>query len=254
MGVLFKPTDVNIALEEDDFNELKSRVYSQFGWPTVAVEISDDNFKYILKRTIMYLNTYSPKLDYIAKSITPYITDYEILEYEQVNAVLDVYVSAEYLIGLGMPIQSFLAVPMSLSASHNTQHLENYISMFTAYDMTKRMFGTQPIAELVPPNIVRLNPAPYTSTIFKFAITVDHDANLGSLSEYEINWMTRFCQAGVGKVLGQIRRKYDGVQLPVGSLSGSGSTIYNESMELEKELLEELKLRHKFPQTFIVVG
>jgi len=254
MGVLFKSTDINIAIEDDDFNELKSRVYSQFGWPVVAVEISDDIFKYILKRTILYLNTYSPKLDYITKSITPYVIDYIIHEYERVNAVLDVYVSAEYLIGLGMPIQSFLAIPMSLAASNNTSHLENYISMFTAYDMAKRIFGTQPSAELVPPNIVRLNPAPYTSTTFKFAITVDHDANLSSLSDYEINWMIRFCQAGVGKVLGQIRRKYDGVQLPVGSLSGSGSALYAESVELEKELLEELKSRHKFPQTFITVG
>lgn len=254
MGILFKSTDVNIALQEDDFNELKTRVYSQFGWPTVAVELNDDNFKYILKRTIMYLNTYSPKIDYITKEVTPYVTDYEILEYDQVNSVMDVYVSAEYLIGLGMPIQSFLAVPMSLTASRNSEYLENYISMFTAYDMAKRMFGTQPSASLVPPNYVRVNPSPYLTTLFKFVITVDHDPDLASLSEYEINWMTRFCQASVGKVLGQIRRKYDGVQLPVGSLSGSGNALYSESAEMEKELLEELKLRHKFPETFIVVG
>lgn len=254
MGVLFKPTDVNISLEEDDFNELKSRVYTYFGWPTVAVEIGDDSFKYILKRTIMYLNTYSPKIDLVSKSVYTGTTEYTILEYEQVNGVLDVYVSAEYLIGLGLPIQSLLAAPMSLSSVQNTDQLTNYISMFSTFDMVKRMFGTQPGFELVQPNVIRINPSPYLDTIFKFAITVDHDPNLASLSEYEINWMIRFCQAGVGKVLGQIRRKYDGVQLPVGALNATGGTLYTEAAELEKELLEELKLRHKFPQTYITIG
>ena len=50
MGVLYNATDANIQLELDDFNELKQRVYSQFGWPTVAVEIGDDSFKYIVKK------------------------------------------------------------------------------------------------------------------------------------------------------------------------------------------------------------
>ena len=43
MGVLFKPTDSIISLEEDDFNELKNRVYSYFGWPNVAIELENDS-------------------------------------------------------------------------------------------------------------------------------------------------------------------------------------------------------------------
>jgi len=254
VGVLFKPTDVNISLEPDDFEELRNRVYSQFGWPTVAVELSNENFKYILKRAIMYLNTYSPKCDYIAKTVYPYVTEYEILEYAQVNGVLDIIVSAEYLIGLGIPISSFMGVPLSLAASRNTQYMDNFVSLYEAYDMAKRMFATRPYAELVNPNIIRINPAPYMETLFKFVITVDHDPNLSSLNEYEIDWMIRFCQAGVGKVLGEIRRKYDGVTLPVGSLSTSAESMYTDAVQAEKDLLEELKMRHKFPQTFITIG
>ena len=61
MGVLYNRTDANIQLQPDDFNELKQRVFNQFGWPTISVEISDDSFKYILKRGISFLNTYSPR-------------------------------------------------------------------------------------------------------------------------------------------------------------------------------------------------
>lgn len=254
MGVLFKPTDVNINLEPDDFQELKNRVYSQFGYPTVAIEIPADSFVHIIKRGIMYLNTYTPKLDYITKTITTDQSEYVIHEYEQVNSVLDVYVSVEYLIGMGMPIQTLLGNPMSFASSQNSEHLINFISMYQSFDVAKRIFGTQPHAELIHPNIIRITPKPYLSTMFKFVITVDHEPNLSSLSEFEINWFTRFCQANVGKIVGQIRRKYDGVQLPVGSLSNSGNSLYSESVEMEKELIEELKLRKKFPQTFISVG
>jgi len=254
MGVMYNAIDANIQLELDDFNELKQRVYSQFGWPTVAIEIGDDSFKYIIKKAISYLNTYSPREVLVSKTVRPYVTLYEMFDYPQVNGVLDVFVSVEYLIGLGLPIQTVLGVPMSLAASRNSQHLINFISMFQAYDVAKRTFGTKPHAELVRPNFVSINPAPFMETIFKFDLAVDHLPNLSSLNDYEIHWLERFCQANVGKVLGQIRRKYSGVTLPVGALDASGNSLYAESVEMENALIEELKSRHKFPETFIAVG
>jgi len=254
MGVLFNSGDFRLELQPDDFNELKQRVYSQFGWPVVSVELGDDSFKYIIKRAMIYLNTYSPREVLVSKTVRPYVNQYEIFEYPKINGVLDVYVSVEYLVGMGLPIQSLLGIPMSLAASRNTQHLINFISMFQAYDIAKRMFGTSPRAELVPPNIIDINPAPYMETIFKFALAVDHLPDLSTLNDYEVNWLERFCQANVGKVLGQIRRKYSGVTLPVGSLEPSGTALYTESLEMEKALIDELKSRHKFPQTFITVG
>jgi len=254
MGVLFKERDKNIAIEEDDFKELKSRIYSLYGYPQVQIELKDESLKYIIKRAVMYLNTYAPKMDMVVKAVYPNEGEYIVLEYDQVNSVLDVFVSIEYLIGLGLPIQSALGVPMSLAGSRNLDHLTNYVSMFAAYDLSKRIFGTHPRAELVHPNIIRLSPTPYMETQFKFAITVDHDPNLASLNEFEINWLIRFCQAGVGKTLGQVRRKYDGVTLPVGVLSTAGSALYAENDAIEKELIEELKNRRKFAETFITVG
>ena len=254
MGVLFKNNDSIIALEPDDYQELKTRVFSVFGWPTVNVEINDAGFQYIIKRAVSYLNIYAPKATVVTKSVAAHVSDYTISEYTQVNSLLDIMVSTEYLIGLGIPIQALMGVPMSIVATYNITQIENYMSMFQAYDMAKRMYGTQPIAELIHPNIVRVMPAPYMNSIFKFAITIDHDTNLASLNEYEQNWLVRFCQASTGKVLGEIRRKYDGVTLPVGSLSTSGNSIYTENLQNEKDLLEELKSRKKFPQAFITVG
>jgi hypothetical protein len=254
MGKLFKNSRDIVDLDPDDFEELKSRVYSHFGKPSIVVELPEEAFQYALIRSVQMLNTYAPKLDRIFKSVQPNLGRYTIYEYERVNSVLDVYVSTDYLIGLGLPIQTLLGIPMSFAATHNPEKLTNFVSLFSAYDLAKRMFGVQPLAELIEPNIVELTPIPYTETRFCFCITVNHDKDLGSLSEYEIRWLTDFCTATTGKMIGQIRRKYDGVTLPVGTLSTSGSSIYTESLEWEKTLLEELKSRKKFPQAYITVG
>lgn len=254
MGVLYNSKDYNIQMTPDDFNELKIRVFSQFGWPTVSIEITDDEFKYIVKRAVMYLNTYSPQEVLVDKTVRPNVSEYEFYEYSQINGIADVYLSIEYLIGLGLPVTATLGVPMSLASTHNNQNLMNYISMFEAYDIAKRMFGVKPIVEAVQPNIARITPTPYMETIFKFDLYVDHEPDLSSLNDYEINWLERYCQAATGKVLGQIRRKYSGVTLPVGSLDASGNSLYTESVEMEKELLEELRSRKKFPSTFIKIG
>ncbi len=254
MGKLFKESRDVVRLENDDFEELKQRVFSFYGSPTVAIEITDEVFQMIITKAAMQLNTYSPKIDNILKSVFSKQNNYTIYEYEQINSVLDVYVSTEYLIGLGLPIPALLGSPMSFASTHNSMHLDNFVSMFASYDMAKRMFGTHPNAELIHPNIIELSPRPYMDSVFNFVITVCHDEDLGSLNDYETNWFVRYCTALTGKMVGQIRRKYDGVTLPVGTLSTTGNSIFTESVELEKSLIEEIKSRKKFPQAFITVG
>lgn len=254
MGVLFKPTDSIISLEEDDFNELKNRVYSYFGWPNVAIELENDAFSYIIKRAIRQLNTYSPKKDSIFKTVFPTQHLYTITEYAEIHAVLDIVVDVNYLILMGLPIQTLMSGILSYGTSKDPYPIINYISIFQSYELAKRIFGTTPKAELIRPNQISVNPKPFTESKFRFDITVDHDPNLQSLDDFEINWLIKYCQACVGMTIGQIRRKYDGVQLPVGGLSSSGNSIYSESVILEKELLEELKKRRKFAQSYITIG
>ncbi len=254
MGKLFKTARDIVELDADDFEELKNRVYAHFGNPSVAVELPEEAFKYAITKAAQQLNTYAPKLDRIYKNVQPNQSLYTIHEYERINSVLDVYVSTDYLIGLGLPIQTLLGVPMSFAATQNSQHLDNFVSMYAAYDIAKRMFGMQPLVDLIEPNQIEVLPAPYIDTTYIFVITVNHDRDLSSLNDFEINWLVRYCTAITGKMIGQIRRKYDWVRLHLGTLSTSGGSLYSENSELEKELIEELKNRRKFAQSFIAIG
>ena len=254
MGKLFNDSDIGLNIEEDDFQELKNRTYRQFGWPKVNIEVSDADFKYIIKRGLMHLSTWCPKVVYAKTPIYAYQSDYVLSDYEQINGVLDVYVTTEYLIGLGLPLQSTLGTPMSLAASNNSTIITDYMSLTSAYEMAKNVWQVQPLHELIPPNIVRLHPTPYMDSTFVFVITVNQEDNLGSLQKWEKDWLIRYCQAGIGKFIGQVRRKYDGVTLPVGSLSTSGNSLYSENDELEKSLMEELKKYRKFGQLYLARG
>ena len=76
MGKLFNSTDKDINLDNDDFEELKRRSYSQFGWPKVNIECDDSSFSYIIKKGLMHLSTYVPKIVYEAVSIYAHQSEY----------------------------------------------------------------------------------------------------------------------------------------------------------------------------------
>ena len=254
MGVLFRKNMLDLELESEDVEELKSRIFTEFGWPNVKVEITDDQFLHLIKIAANYLNTYSPKVDYIIKDVKANISDYVIDEYDYIHSVQDVYVSASYLIGLGLPYQNLMPDVMTLAAANDISVLEEWVNLFATYDLAKRMFGSQPKATLIIPNRIRIDPIPRMNTRFCFVITVNHDRNLASLDQYELDWFLRYMKVVVGKAVGETRRKYDGVQLPVGTLSNSGSAMYTEFSEKEKELIEELRNRHKLPAAYISLG
>lgn len=254
MGKLFNDSDMELNMEADDFNELKNRVYRQFGYPKVNIEIDDADFKYIIKKGLMHLSTWTPKIVYAKKHIIPTNSDYTFDEYEQINGILDILVSNSYLIGLGLPIKATLGSPMSLAGSQDVSSLNDFVSLMSAYEMSKNVYQVTPLPELIHPNIIRLHPAPYMEDTFVFILTLNHEDNLSSLQKWEKDWLIRYCQAGVGKFIGQVRRKYDGVTLPVGALSTSGNSLYTENTELETKLMEELMAYKKFGQMYFGRG
>lgn len=254
MGKLFSSNDIDINIPEDDFAELKNRTYRKFGWPKVNIEITNDDFIYIIKTGLMFLSTWVPKIVDIPLYVKAHQSVYNLTDYENINAILDVGVSTSYLIGMGVPMQALLPMPMSLAASNNISLVEDFMSLISAHNTAKQVFQVFPMPELRPPNQVIITPEPYMDDTWLLKVTLNHESNLGSLNKWEREWLIRYCQAGVGKFIGQIRRKYDGVQLPVGTLSGSGGSIFSESLEEEKSLMEELKIYKKMSEMYINIG
>lgn len=254
MGNLFTKTEIDLQIPEDDMEELYNRCCQKFGLGIVNVELTKDNLAYIIKNGMMLLSTWVPKVVDVKVGIKADTTYYTIEEYERVNGLIDVFVSSSYLIGIGLPIQSLMGMPMALSGSSSPETVTDYMSLISAHNTAKQVYQVFPMPELIQPNKILVTPKPYMNDTWIFRLSVSHNSDLSSLNKWEREWLIRYCMMGAGKVIGTVRTKYSGITIPVGSLENSGSTIYSEAVEEEKALMEELKLYKKFGQLYIAVG
>lgn len=257
MGSLFKTSNTNlgVSLDQDDFEILKNRVYEEFGYPSVKVEITDSQFITIIHSAVEYINTYSPKSIEIKKLIYPSQTDYTFEELDRdMTAILDAYYSMDYHIMQGAPPEILFPDISVIKASNDATILSDYIVKAGQHSLAKTIFGCTPSQTLIGPRTIRINPKPIMETIIVLKVSTAHDENLGSLDEYERNWLIKFCIAKTAKILGRIRTKFTGVTLPLGDLNSDGASLITESIESEKELIAEIKSRRKFAESFILVG
>jgi hypothetical protein len=257
LGNLFKTSDVNfgVNLDADDLAILKRRVFADFGYPQVKVEIIDDQFMTIIHSAVEYINTYSPKYSEIWKYITPLDTDYYFDELDRdITSILDVYYTMDYHIMQGAPPQILFTDLATIRASQDATIMSEYVTQAAQYSLAKTVFGCRPSHYLIGPRTIRINPRPMMETMIILKITTDHDEDLGSLNEYEKNWLIKFCTARTARILGRIRSKFTGVTLPIGDLSSDGQALLTEGKDAEDKLVEELKTRHKFAESYILVG
>lgn len=252
MGMFSNLSKIDIEL--DDFEEIKKRIFSELGFPRVNVEITDDQLKIMIKRAADILNTYSPRAVEIVKMVYPTMSDYTFEEFDKINAVIDVAVDMNYLITLGIPLTVLMRNPVAMYAARQPDVMADFISELASYDYVSRMFGLKACAEIIQPNIVRVNPLPMHESFFLFNMAVCHTRDLSSIDDYELNWLLKFCKAKCLQVIGIIRGKYSGVTLPIGDLSGNANTLYDEGKEAEKDLMDEIKKRRKFPKAAILAG
>lgn len=257
MGKLFKKSDRNfgINLDQDDLDILKKRVYAEFGYPAVKVEIMDEQFLMIVHAAVEYLNTYAPKYIEVPKIVNPYSSDYVFDELDRdITGVLDAYYTIDYHLMQGAPMEIIMPDVSAIRASRDASALTDYVTRAAQFSLAKTIFGCTPSHELIPPRTIRILPKPGIESLVIFKITTDHDEDLGSLDDYEKNWLIKFCIARTARVLGRIRSKFSGVTLPIGDLSSDGNNLITESKEIEDKLIEEIKMRHKFAESYLFVG
>lgn len=253
MGVLFPEASLQLQLEPDDFEELKNRILINFGWPSVNVEITDKQLLEVIKNAVMYLNIYAPRRREYETTLNQKQTVY-LMPVDRITSIIDVFVSLDYYIALGIPVEVLMKEMAAMNMSRNPQAAVSYITNMASFKFARQIMGLEFSYEMDPPNKIRINPAPYMSTKARFVFMAHHASDLGSLNTYETEWLVRFCIARVSKFIGRIRSKYTGVVLPIGSIDGDGSALISEAREDEANLIEELKGRRKIPEAFVITG
>lgn len=258
MGKLFRTNadkNFGINLDSDDFETLKLRVFTDYGYPLVKVEILDSQFMMIIHAAVEYLNTYSAKLLEIPAYVNPNISDYFFNDLDRdLTGCLDVYFPKDWHIMQGAPTEILFPEISMLQASSDATIMSDFVTKQAQHKMAMTVFGCNPTPELMGPRWIRLNPRPMMETKVVFRVTTDHDSDLGSLDDYEKMWLIQFCSARVSRILGRIRGKYSGLSLPIGDLSTDSGDLKTEGKELEEKLVETLQKRRKFPESYVMKG
>jgi len=258
MGKLFKTNadkNFGINLDSDDFELLKERVFSDFGYPLVKVEMTDKQFLMVIHAAVEYLNTYSPKLAEVQTMLNPQVADYYFDSLDRdLTGVLDVYFPVDWHIMQGASAEILFPEISMIRASNDATVASDFVTKHAQHQLAMTIFGCNPTPELMGPRHIRLSPRPIMESRAVFRVTTDHDQDLGSLDDYEKNWLIKFCIARASKVIGRVRSKYSGTTLPLGDLSSDGKDLINDGKEDEKTLIEEIQKRRKFAESYIFLG
>lgn len=258
MGKLFgnvNPINFGINLDADDFEVLKQRVFGEYGYPTVKVEITDSQFYTIIHTAAEWINLHSPKAVELSKYVYPDESTYEFDELDRnITGVLDIYCSIDWHIMGGAPADILLPEIGMIRGSTDAAVMSEYVVKMAQHQMAKTIFGRTPVGEAIGPKTIRVLPRPQMESMMIFKVTTWHDEDLGSYDDWEKNWLIRFCSARAARILGRVRSKYSGVTLPIGDLSSDGKDLIAESKETEKELIDEIKARHKFAESYLMLG
>ena len=258
MGKLFgnvNPINFGIEIDPDDLEILKQRVYGEYGYPLVKVEMTDSQLYTAIHSGIEWINTWSPKAIELETYVNPNQSDYEFYDLDRrINDVLDVYCSINAHIMSGAPAEILFPEIGMIRGSHDATTISDYAVKMAQHQVAKTVFGCKPDAQVIGPKTLRVLPRPLMEAPMMFKVVTNHDPDLGSLDEYETNWLIRWVTTKAGKILGNVRSKYSGVALPIGDLSNDGGTLKTDSKEAEDKLIEEIKTRHKFAESYVMVG
>jgi hypothetical protein len=230
---------VDLQLEDNEFQIYKNLILAEFGAPLINVEISDEILQSCLVKSMHYINLYSPYIIYPHVTLLPNIIEY-VMPYERIKAVISCYINKDFLLVNGYDMNGLYFADLSITrgSAGAADFLTNYLDVQVARDV---MGFSRLNVELLPPNVIRILPQVTMTmdTIIKCSIA--HSKDLSTLDTYQANWLVRYGSALAGRVLARIRMKYNSTGLPIGDLSGDASSILQESLDRETELIDELK-------------
>lgn len=151
MGVLFPEASLQLQLEPDDFEELKNRILINFGWPSVNVEITDKQLLEVIKNAVMYLNIYAPRRREYETTLNQKQTVY-LMPVDRITSIIDVFVSLDYYIALGIPVEVLMKEMAAMNMSRNPQAAVSYITNMASFKFARQIMGLEFSYEMDPPN------------------------------------------------------------------------------------------------------
>ena len=243
------PKDLPTILQVNS-TEMKKYVLGQFGWPTVEVELTEDQLETCLRVTGDFIATYFPNEQRLAvftteplKSTYPMPADaYAVQEVSWdggSTSFHDVF-SADYYI-------------MNIGLLNNTSTLLLDYHMLQSYrKFSQKILGTEGHWEVInevdgdtTQQLIRLYPTPKGA----FPVVVLYHPIISHFRSPTAKLLVNKMLVAEAKgILGMVRRKISGFPSPGGTITLDGESLVAESKEEKKDIVDEaIKLGEPMP-------
>jgi hypothetical protein len=206
----------------------------------MTVELSDEKIlEHITTYTLREFSSYFPYIKrmnlnlLLSTNQTSRPNEYYLNEEEglEILNVVDVYFNSSQWYALGHP-------PVG---AFSLQDLREFALSVETAGMIKQFSNWDYTHEFIHPNILRLSPTPTDVSNVVVEIEVMQPVDLSKIPNQMQNEFNKLALADIMIILGRIRRRFEGnLRTPFGEIP-IGGEIYDQGMEMKRELVELLK-------------
>lgn len=231
---IVSPSEMPVVLKVDS-DPIKKYVLTMFGYPTVNVEITEDQFEIVLRNAGDFIAHYITKEERLAYFYTkPLVSEYdmpadaywirEVAWDPATTSISDVFSAESYLFNIG-----------NVTGIQNV--LTDYVLLQSYRRFSQRVLGTEGHWECNGSRKIRLYPTPRGV----FPVVVRY---IPPISAYRSPIARKLCMdmvwAEAQIIVGMARSKYSGLPSPDGgSLTMNGDALVTAGRDMREKIIQQ---------------
>lgn len=225
------------------YDEIKRWVLNMLGYPTVKIEINDEQLTQCIQSAINMVGRYAGK-DLYAYTITTGLQ----AEYDwptDAIAIYEVHYKPAFLGSMGNVNQMLFSDFYLLATDLAVDIYESPVTFWSylaSRDMLEKIYGVWGSWEITDSRRFRIHPTPIRDHI----IGVKYKSNNVDLdmASDAFNYIRRLALAYAKTIVGRVRSKYGSIPGAGGQMTFDGATLLSEAKEEEKEIMADLNARY----------
>lgn len=227
------------------FQNLKNYILGQFGYPLLRVQLTDEHLVMAIIDAVQeYCNHVALEFKITTVATTGNIID--IPEGVDIMHIHDVIMENDTIgLATGSAITQALRVGgVSFVVPYNS-------NVFSGFDIVEYMSYTQHLEDIKKITGIDKTWEIIGGKIHIYPVGAVDNKNVGilhsdipPLKDFEqVPWIRDFATAKAKHILGTIRSRFSGMQMPGGGLAGDGEALKAEAKEEKQALMEEIRKR-----------
>lgn len=234
-------------------DDIKNLILTEFGYPTLRVELTDDQLNFCIMKQLTEYQSYRPKIKYTTLDIKTNQSEYTVqdLENETVTGIglciIPELFNNNSLDYSKMMLFSYMNHPEN-SILNSVEGYRIRINMLSLTETIIEGYKTRYLIRFYPEkSMFHIEPIPKSSGVgYITYFTNYHD--ISEVDQLGKEWVQDRQKQEQKLILGRIRSKYNGVYTPQGAINTDGQQLISEQTQEIQNLKQRLSKRREIYQ------